>query len=68
MFSILKHRANRCNIVGEQLPKLLDATCYIGLHTLLHVVGSVAQSLKLVKFLSQQLPTFRLFRDCQSVA
>ena len=40
MFSILKHRANRCNIVGEQLPKLLDATCYIGLHTLLHVVGS----------------------------
>ena len=39
MFGILKHCANRCNLVGHQLP-LLDATYCIRLHTLLHVVGS----------------------------
>ena len=31
--------ANRRNIVDQQLPTLLDATCCIRLHTLLHVVG-----------------------------
>ena len=40
--------------------KLLDVTGCVRLHTLLHVV---AQSLKPVKVLSQQLPTFLLFRD-----
>ena len=52
--------ANGCNIVGQQLPTLLDVTCCVHLHTLLHVV---AQSLKPVKLFSQQLPTFLLFRD-----
>ena len=34
---LLPH-ANRRNIVGQQLPTLLDATCCVRLHTLLHVV------------------------------
>ena len=34
----LKLRANGRNIVGQQLPKLLDVTCCVRLHTLLHVV------------------------------
>ena len=60
-----KPRANGRNIVGQQLPILLDVTCYVRLHTLLRVV---AQSLKAVKLFSQQLPTFLLFRDRQRVA
>ena len=28
------------NIVGQQLPTLLDVTCYIHLHSLMHLVGS----------------------------
>ena len=62
---LLKPRANGPNIVGQQLPTLLDVTCCVRLHTLLHVV---AQSLKPVKLFSQQLPTFLLFRDRRSVA
>ena len=46
---------HRRNNVGQQLSTLLDVTCCVRLHTLLHVV---AQSLKPVKLLSQQLPTF----------
>ena len=61
----LKPCANGRNIVGQQLPTLLDATCYVRLHTLLDVV---AQSLKPVKLFSQLLPTFLLFRDRRSVA
>ena len=61
----IKPRANRRNIVGQQLPTLLDVTCCVCLHFLLHVV---AQSLKPVKLFSQQLPTFLLFRDRRSVA
>ena len=61
----LKPLANGRNIVGQQLSTLLDVTCCVRLHTLLHVV---AQSLKLVKLFSQQLPTFLLFRDRRSVA
>ena len=38
-FQILKPRANGRNIVGQQLPTLLDVTCCVRLHTLLHVVG-----------------------------
>ena len=49
-----KPSANGHNIVGQQLLKLLNVTCCLPLHTLLHVVGVVAQSLKLVKLLSQQ--------------
>ena len=37
--SPLRLRANRRNIVGQQLPTLLDVTCCVCLHTLLHVVG-----------------------------
>ena len=32
-------RANGRNIVGQQLPTLLDVTCCVRLHSLLHVVG-----------------------------
>ena len=32
-------RANGLNIVGQQLPTLLDVTCCVRLHTLLHVVA-----------------------------
>ena len=34
----LKPRANGRSIVGQQLPTLLDVTCCVRLHTLLHVV------------------------------
>ena len=37
--SIVTPRANGRNIVGQQLPTLLDVTCCVRLHTLLHVVG-----------------------------
>ena len=32
-------RATGLNIVGQQLPTLLDITCCVRLHTLLHVIG-----------------------------
>ena len=35
----VKPRANGPNIVGQQLLTLLDVTCCVRLHTLLHVVG-----------------------------
>ena len=34
--TIIKLRENGRNIVGQQLPTLLDATCCVSLHTLLH--------------------------------
>ena len=37
---LIKHRANGRNNVAQQLPTLLDVTCCVCLHTLLHVVGS----------------------------
>ena len=36
----VKSHANGRNIVGQQLPTVLDVTCHGRLHTLLHVVGS----------------------------
>ena len=48
---------NRRNIVGPQLPTLLDATCCVLLHTLLYVVGiSCCAKFKLVKR-TEQLPS-----------
>ena len=38
LFGSVKPRANGRNIVGQQLPSLLDVTCYVCLYTLLHVV------------------------------
>ena len=35
----LRLRANGRNIVDQQLPTLLDVTCCVRLHTMLHVVG-----------------------------
>ena len=35
----LKLRANGRNILGQQLPTLLDVTRWVRLHTLLHFVG-----------------------------
>ena len=64
IISVLKPpRANGRNIVGQQFPTLSDVTCCVRqLHTLLHVVGVVAQSLEPVKLLAtckrtEQLPT-----------
>ena len=42
-FKALKRRANGRNIVGQQLPTLLDVACCVCLPTLL---GVVSQSLK----------------------
>ena len=36
---LIKPRTNGHNIVGQQLPTLLDVTCCVRLHSLLHVVG-----------------------------
>ena len=36
---LIKPRTNGRNIVGQQLPTLLDVTCCVCLHTLLHFVG-----------------------------
>ena len=36
-FLQLKSRANGRNLVGQQLVTLLDVTCCVRLHTLLHV-------------------------------
>ena len=36
----LGNRANGRNIVGQKPPTLLDVTCWVRLHTMLHVVGS----------------------------
>ena len=52
---------------------LLDVTCCVRLHTLLRVVAwccvlFVAQSLKSVKLLSEELPNSLLLHDCQSIA
>ena len=44
----LKSHENGRNIVGQQLPKLLDVTCYVRLHTLLHVVGCCRELLRKV--------------------
>ena len=49
LLSYLKLRANRRNIVGQQLPPLLDVTCCVRLHTLLRLF---VQSLKQVKLLA----------------
>ena len=62
---LIKPRANGHNIVGQQLPTT-DVTCCVCWHILLLAVA--AQSLKLVKLLSQRLPTCLLFRDSRSVA
>ena len=67
LFCQVKPRGKGHNFLGQQLPALLDDTCCVRLYTLLHVVAR-AQSLKPVKLLSQQLPTFLLFRDRRSVA
>ena len=67
LFCQVKPSAKGHNFPGQQLPTLLDDTCCVRLYTLLHVVAR-AQSLKPVKLLSQQLPTFLLFRDRRSVA
>ena len=67
LFCQVKPGAKGHNFLAQQLPTLLDDTCCVHLYTLLHVVVR-AQSLKPVKLLSQQLPTFLLFRDRRSVA
>ena len=61
----IKPRSNGRNIVGQQLPTLLDVTCCVRLHTLLHVVGCCC-----AKFETGETfhPTYFLFRDRRSVA
>ena len=64
----IKLRANGRNIVGQQLPTLLDVTCCVRLNTLLHVVACCCAKFEPVKLFSQQLPTFLLLCDRRSVA
>ena len=66
--TLLSLRANGRNIVDQQLPTLLDVTCCVRLHPCCMLLDVVEQSLKPVKLFGQQLPTFLLFRDRQSVA
>ena len=61
---IIKPQRNGRNIAGNQLPTLLGAR-YMMRSFAQRVI---AESLKLVKRLSQRLPTFLLIRDRQSVA
>ena len=49
MFLHTKPRANGSNIVHQQLPTLLDVTCYVRLYTLLHVVAYCWELLLKVK-------------------
>ena len=66
----IKPRVNGRNIVGQQLPTLLDVTCCFRLRTLLHVVAcccakfETSQTLAMCKP-TQQLPT--LFNNNNSL-
>ena len=60
----LKAHANRPNIVG--LNNVV--TCCIRLHGTTTMLALVAYSLKLVKLLAQQVPTFPLFCDRRNIA
>ena len=62
----VKSYANGRNIVGQQLLLMLHVMAVCTPCCML--LGVVAQSLKPVKPLNQQLPTFLLFRDRRSVA
>ena len=59
----LKPCANGRNIGGQQFLTLLDVTCWVRLHTLLHVVMETGQTLKpranerKIVIVGQQLPT-----------
>ena len=70
--SSLKPRTNGRNVVGQQLPTLLDVTCYVRLHTLLHVVACYWEFLRKVwnrlKFWANNSPTFLLFSVSRGVA
>ena len=66
--AFIKPRGNGRNIVGQHLPTLLDVTCPVRLHTLLHVVGKCCTKFEPVRLLSQHLSTFLLFHDRRSVA
>ena len=62
--AFLKPHANRRNIIGRYMLRPFAhpvVCCWMLLH-------AVAQSLKPVKLLSQQFPTFLLFRNRRSVA
>ena len=64
-----KDPCKRNNIVGQQLPTLLDVTDVASVCTpCCMLLDVVAQRLKPVKLFSQKLPTFLLFRDRRSVA
>ena len=45
-FKHLKPRANGSNIDGQQLPTLLDVTCWVRLQTLLQVIGCCCAKLE----------------------
>ena len=66
----VKPRANGRNIVGQKLPILLDLTCCVRLHILLHVVGCCCVLLRKVRNRSNlsannsQHPFAQLFQHC----
>ena len=65
----IKARANARNIVGQQDATLLGPTCYERLHTMLCVVACCCVLVRLVGscWMSQQVPTFLLFRGHRRV-
>lgn len=67
----IKIRANwRNSLQWSTTPTMLGITCCVRFHTVIcccMFFGVAARSLKLVKVLSQQLPTCLLFRDQDNV-
>ena len=64
----VKPRANGPNIVGQQLPTLLDVTCCVRLHTLLHVVACCCVKFETGQNFQPTTPNISLFHDRRSVA
>jgi len=68
-FIPLKPQANACNIVGQQLPTLLDFTVCICLHTLLQVVACYCAKFETSQTFKPTTPQHSyLFRDRWSIA
>ena len=65
---MLKPRANERNIVGQQLPTLLNVTCFVPLLTLLHVVGSCCPKFEIGQTTEQTTQHFFCSLTARSIA
>ena len=74
----VKPRVNGHNIVGQQLPTLLDVTCCVCLHILLHVVGTCStmfENSRTFSYMQMDTTTpnigwqccVRLYRACRKI-